>query len=97
MTARTVLARSESGAILGIDARRSGLSDVTVPGHVPADAVEVGDTVTLSGGAVVVSKHKHGQPGRVYLGVRTAGGAVVHHELRTSEPIHVTAVGAFDR
>jgi len=97
-TQETPLVRDRSGAILGIDFRRTDLSPVVVPGRVRAQHVMPGDTVRLAGAdVVVVTKRAHGTPGVVYVGVVSAGGAEVVHELRQSEPVEVVAVGAFDR
>lgn len=91
------MVRTPDGAVLGVDYRRTDLSPVTVPGVVKAQHVYQGDTVRLGGAeVVVVSRRRNGAPGVVYLGVRTAGGAEVVHELRDSERVHVVAVGAFD-
>lgn len=91
------LVYTEDGAVLGPDFRRSELSTVDVPGWVRADQVYPGDTALLGGSEVlVVSTRHHGAPGTVYLFTRTVGGAEVVHEIRESEYVHVTAVGAFE-
>lgn len=96
MSKPTPLVRNQHGAVLGVDWRQTELSDVQVPGLVPASAVMPGDTVAIAGvSGVVLSNRKHGTPGCVYVVVRTAGGAEIVHELRTVERVRVLAVGAF--
>lgn len=99
VTDQAPLVRNEHGAILGIDWRRvPGAADAVVPGMIPAKHVMPGDTVRMFGVDVVVATTRaHGIPGHVYIGILTAGGASVVHELLASEPVRVVGVGAFDR
>ena len=96
MSARLV--RNADGAIVGVDWRRvEGMTDVKVPGRVPARLVMVGDTILVGDERmVVVTTRANGVPGKVYVGVRTPGGAEVVHELAASEQVRVVAVGAFE-
>lgn len=101
MTATMPLVRTPAGAVLGPDFRQvPGLArpGYEVPGLIPADGVQPGDTVLL--GAVeyvVLSARRHGTPGVTYLVVRTPGGAEIAIERRESERVRVVATGAFER
>lgn len=99
--AGTPLVRTEDGAILGPDYRRiPGFAklDAVVPGRVAASAVMPGDTVRIDGADVlVITTRGHGRPDTVYIGTRTEQAAEIVYEFRTSERVHVVAVGAFDR
>lgn len=100
-TDQAPLVRDQRGAVLGVDWRRvPGMvsEGLAVPGTVPAKHVMPGDTIRMHGVDVVVATTRaHGIPGHVYLGILSAGGASVVHELLASEPVRVVAAGAFDR
>ena len=92
------LVRDRDGAILGIDFRRTELSPIQVPGVIEAKQVMLGDEIRAHDvEGVVYTKRSHGTDGTVYLGVMTSAGAEILLELRSSERVRVTAVGAFDR
>jgi hypothetical protein len=97
----TPLVRTEDGSILGPDYRRiPGFArpETNVPGVVAASFVMPGDTVRLAGqDLLVVTTREHGRPDTVYIGIRNQHGAEIVHEFRSTERVHVTAVGAFDR
>jgi len=97
----TPLVRTEEGAILGPDYRRiPGFvkPGFEVPGVIPAEMLEPGDTVRLYGSdLLVLTSRGHGVPGHVYIGTRSEHGVETVYEMVRTERVHVVGVGAFDR
>lgn len=94
--------RTEDGAILGPDYRRMGLAraEYTVPGRIPGDGVQPGDTIRALGQELVVLKAWRDRPQVgtcVRLLTRSAKGAEIVLERAPRERVDVVAVGAFDR
>ena len=93
--------RTEDGAILGPDYRRMGLvrAEYTVPGRIPADGVQPGDTIRAEGLDLVVLKAWRDRlPGsHVRLVTRARLGTEIVLERDPRERVEVVGVGAFDR
>ncbi|GGH33984.1 hypothetical protein [Microbacterium album] len=94
--------RTEDGAILGPDWRRAGLArpEYTVPGRIPADGVQPGDTIRVLDMDLVVLKVWRDRPpfaAGIRVLARTVRGAELVFEYAERDMVDVVAVGAFDR
>lgn len=93
------LVRTRDGAIIGIDWRQTGESEVTVPGLIEARHVMPGDVVREVGMDVIVTARRFQMQGRlelVHVIGETRGGTAVSFEHEADDLVHVIRTGAFE-